>query len=345
MTKKPLHLKGTYFNIKIDLVFKLYFQKNTKVLISLLKSFFPDLKKANIKDLHILPPSYLETPTHKQPILDLSLLLENGSKVNVEMQILPEASFFNRVIFYWSKMYGSSLKRGQKYNLLKPVYSLIITDFPVFPQVSSYVNAFSIRSDRSPYFPLNNHLQMVFVELSKFKGKVKNLVDIQDLWCYLIKKSGSMTEEEARVLKTKGEDMRRAMEHLEIMSKEEEAQFIEDMRMKEAWKKQAQLDYQFNEGLKQGQQRGIAKGKQEGIKQGEQRGIAKGMKQGEQRGIAKGMKQGEQRGIAKGKQEGKQEGIRQTALNMLSKNMDIKQIAELTELSMEEIQDLKSSLN
>ena len=297
MAKKQLFLKGTYLNLKLDLVFRTYFKKNTKVLISLLESFFPDIKKAKIKDLQILPSNYLENPDDKQSILDLSLLLENRSKVNVEMQILPEVSFFNRVIFYWSKMYGSSLKRGQSYSQLKPVYSLIITDFSVFPDISSYVNAFSIRSDRSPYFPLNNHLQMVFVELSKFKEKeVKNLFDIRDLWCYLIKESEKMDEEEARILKAKGEDMSRAMEHLEVMSKEDAAQFIEDMKMKEAWKKQAQLDYQFNEGLKQG------------------------------------------------KQEGQQEGIKRTALNMLSKNMDIKLIAELTKLSTEEIQHLKSNL-
>jgi hypothetical protein len=44
-------------------------------------------------------------------------------------------------------------------------------------------------------------------------------------------------------------------------------------------------------------------GKEEGLKEGEQRGLVKGLKEGEKRGIVKGLKEGEKRGLVKGLKE------------------------------------------
>jgi recombination-promoting nuclease RpnC len=70
----------------------------------------------------------------------------------------------------------------------------------------------------------------------------------------------------------------------------------------------------------------IAEGEQIGITKGEQIGITKG----EQIGITKG----EQIGITKGKQE--------TARRMLSKNMSLEEIADLTDLTIAQIQALQA---
>ncbi len=80
------------------------------------------------------------------------------------------------------------------------------------------------------------------------------------------------------------------------------------------------LSQAYLEWEKEVQQRGIALGEQRGIALGEQRGIALG----------------EQRGIALGEQRGKQE----IALNMLRSGMNIEQIAQLTGLDLQQIQDL-----
>jgi predicted transposase YdaD len=44
-------------------------------------------------------------------------------------------------------------------------------------------------------------------------------------------------------------------------------------------------------------------GKEEGLKEGEQKGVIKGLKEGEKRGIVKGLKEGEKRGLVKGLKE------------------------------------------
>ncbi len=93
-----------------------------------------------------------------------------------------------------------------------------------------------------------------------------------------------------------------------------------------------QTDREFTMALSQAYLEWEKEVQEQGIALGEQRGIALG----EQRGIALG----EQRGIALGEQRGKQEGKQEVALNLLRSGMSIEQIAQLTGLDLQQIQDL-----
>ncbi|MBQ9658951.1 MAG: Rpn family recombination-promoting nuclease/putative transposase, partial [Clostridia bacterium] len=65
-------------------------------------------------------------------------------------------------------------------------------------------------------------------------------------------------------------------------------------------------------------------------------GKAEGFKAGLEEGLEKGLKQGIEQGLEKGKEQGKI----QFAKKLLAKNMNINEISELTELSIEEIKKL-----
>ncbi len=98
------------------------------------------------------------------------------------------------------------------------------------------MTSFAIRSDEHPHFVLNDHLRMVFVDLSRFQKKsIKELVELRNQWCYLgnqgswfrlrvtirgesrvdfvprDSRAGRMSREQARLLSTKGEDMAKAV--------------------------------------------------------------------------------------------------------------------------------------
>ena len=62
---------------------------------------------------------------------------------------------------------------------------------------------------------------MLFVELSRFKtpsGDINKLLDLKSQWCYLIKESGRLTHEKAKLLARKGEDMGLALKFLYELS-------------------------------------------------------------------------------------------------------------------------------
>ena len=67
---------------------------------------------------------------------------------------------------------------------------------------------------------------------------------------------------------------------------------------------------------------------------------AKGMAQGMAQGRAEGMVQGKAEGMAQGKAEGMAQGKADTARRMLARGLSPEQIAEYTDLSLDEIKEL-----
>ena len=87
-----------------------------------------------------------------------------------------------------------------------------------------------------------------------------------------------------------------------------------------------------------------AKGMAEGMAQGRAEGMAQGMAQGRAEGMAQGRAEGKAEGRAEGKAEGRAEGEAkgraETARRMLEMNLTPEQIAQATQLSLDEIKGL-----
>ena len=311
MKTNPLKETRPYVNLLLDLTFKFYFSEDKKVLLSLLKTFLPipeDTQTVDILNAAIYPPA----EDRKQIVLDLRIRLNSGENINVEMQSISKDGFLPRVLFYWAKLYTGDLGRGQKYKALHPAYSLIFTDFEVVKPAKGSVTSFSIRSDTPPHFNFNNHLNMTFVELSKFKKEaIKDLVDLKGYWCYLIKNSVRMTSSELGELSQTHEEMKMAIDHLKTLSEDTNLRIQEELREKYLRDRMAEKSLAMREG------------REEGIKEG--------------------MEEGMEEGIKEGMEKGRAEEREKIVLEMLKKGLEISLIQEISGLSQEEIQQVKES--
>ena len=74
------------------------------------------------------------------------------------------------------------------------------------------------------------------------------------------------------------------------------------------------------------------------------RGIEKGMEEGLERGIEKGLEQGIEKGLEQGIEKGIERKSNEIIENMLSKNMNINLISEITNKSIEEIKKIAEEL-
>ena len=325
--KKPSKKRGRFLDLKRDLIFKEYFKSNLQTLVYLLRAFIPPPAGPQIKSVRIKDSS-LQAPEHsKHPVLDLHVSLNTGQIVNVEMQVVPEKHFDKRVLFYLTKIYSQDLEKGQDYGLLRPVYSLVFVDFNIFPKEKGFYYTFSLRRDKAPFFMFSPDLRVIFVDLSQFfKQNLNNLFDVKDLWCYFVKKSGEISEEDLEILSTKGEGMKTAANHLIKLSRSGSLQMLEEAQDKWDRIRKAREAYQFDEGKK--------KGRVEGRKEGRKEGLATGLK----KGIATGLK----KGIATGLKKGRVEGMQEVALSMLKRKVDISLISEVTGLSEKEIKNLQN---
>ncbi len=64
------------------------------------------------------------------------------------MQNAKEKGFEKRTIYYAAKTYSNQMDKSSKYNDLKEVIFIAITDFVMFPEKQDYISTHSIRDDK-----------------------------------------------------------------------------------------------------------------------------------------------------------------------------------------------------
>ena len=129
-----------------------------KILISFLNAIVYDNQNI-IQSLEIINPYNPElTNTIKDTYLDVKAVLDNGSTVIIEMQILNVEGFQKRVIYNLAKAYGNQLDVGQGYMMLTPFLALKIADFVLFENTEKMITKFRFKEDTELFYYQNGPL-------------------------------------------------------------------------------------------------------------------------------------------------------------------------------------------
>ena len=108
------------YKLTNDYLFHAVFQTNKRVLKELLAAIL-HLDSSHIRELEILNPILLgETINEKTCILDLFLLMNDDTRINIEMQVASTDYYMDRALLYACRAYDN-LERGEEYQQLKPV--------------------------------------------------------------------------------------------------------------------------------------------------------------------------------------------------------------------------------
>ena len=253
-----------FISPKTDFAFKKIFGSihSQKILISFLNAIVYDNQNI-IQSLEIINPYNPEvTNTLKDTYLDVKAVLDNGSTVVIEMQVLNVEDFQKRVIYNLAKAYGNQLDVGQGYMMLTPFLALTIADFVLFENTEKMITKFRFKED-TELFDYQDELTLMFVELPKFTKELSALETLSDKWTYFIKSApnlevipsslGEVSEIEAALnIANKGNLNN---EELEELDKQE--MLIRD--------KKGQIGLALKEGIEIGREEGIGIGREEGI--------------------------------------------------------------------------------
>jgi predicted transposase/invertase (TIGR01784 family) len=125
----------------------------------------PAIRRATVQN----PYNIQEFSVDKQICLDVRVEDETGAIYDVEVQTEHHTAFTDRILNYWADAYGSQLLRGEDYVRLRPVRSIVITEFPIFPQLQQIHTVFEIRSRENPSVLLSEHCQIHFLRLGNLK--------------------------------------------------------------------------------------------------------------------------------------------------------------------------------
>ncbi|PIF04335.1 MAG: transposase [Arcobacter sp.] len=263
-----------FLDVKTDYAFKKVFGSDTSkdILISFLNALIYDNRKNKIKDLEIVDPYNIPMIKGvKDTFVDVKALLDDDTKVIIEMQVLNHTGFEKRVLYNAAKNYSIQLNKSEDYHLLNPVIALSIVDFTMFKDTKEIITNFKL-IEKEQLIEYNDDIELIFVELPKFKKELEQLENIKDQWIYFIKNAGSLEY----IPQTLNPNIKEALdtvneanltkEELETQHKRKEFISIQKLALLKADK----------DGFDKGMSKGLEKGIEQGIEQGIEKGIEKG---------------------------------------------------------------------
>ncbi len=253
-----------YLDPKNDLAFKKVFgtEKHKRIPIDFLNAVFHLENEDKIVDLEFL--NLKQTPeidARKESIVDVLVRDQKGTRYIVEMQVAKIEGFEKRAQYYAAKTYCAHFGVGGKYQDLKKVIFLAITDYVVFPKKSHYKSDHVILDNTTHEHDLKD-FWFTFVELPKFTKTINQLKTIEDRWYYFLKHADESSNI-AEVLAHHPE----IKEAYDILDRyhwtENELQWYEKLIMNTA-DARGMLDAAKSEGVAEG----LQAGRQEGLQAG-----------------------------------------------------------------------------
>lgn len=183
-----------FINPKIDFAFKKIFGSNEsrEILISFLNAMLYAGEPV-IEDLEIIDP-YLAGQIFgsKDTYLDVKARINDGRTVIIEMQVLNVPAFGKRVLYNAAKTYALQLNRADRYQRLRPVIALNITDFEMFPNQSEVISRFAFKETQRLFDYPDSEIELVFIELPKFNKELDQLTTLTDKWIYFVKNTSNL---------------------------------------------------------------------------------------------------------------------------------------------------------
>ena len=238
-----------------DYVFKRIFgqKKNSDILKDLLQAILPNW---NIKNVEPRQEVQLETDfiTDKVCRLDILATLDDGTKVDIEMQMRNYNDIEARSLFYTTREYHQSLENGQDYIEIPKSIGIWISNFNVFSDEGPFHEIVRLRRDYENQI-FTDKIEMHYLQLPKFKQKCKRISNKLEEWLTFISFENM---EELRMIEN--EKVKKAEEELEYLSGDEAERRIAYLR------ETAEIDRKFamtaarDQGREEGRSEGRAKG-------------------------------------------------------------------------------------
>src|SRR3989338_1359250 len=171
-----------FLSPKSDVIFKKIFGSHPAILKSFLNAVMPLPEGVEIDHLEYLTPEEVPIiPEFKRSIVDVKCYDKSGMIFIIEMQMNWSPSFNSRMLYGCSKAYVNQLYSGQPYKELCDVYGLALVDNEFDPNPNEYYHHYKLTKvgDTTKYL---KGMEIVFVELPKFKFKTLQEKKLRALW-------------------------------------------------------------------------------------------------------------------------------------------------------------------
>jgi predicted transposase/invertase (TIGR01784 family) len=260
---------------KVDSIFKKIFGEKQELFIDLVNSVFANKNEKLVKSVIFLNSSLSKNIANgKECFLDVLAELDDGSKINIEMQVAPQKHYVKRSLYYWSSLYVEQLSLGNHYKGLNRCVCINIINFDLFPENNSYHRMLSLM-DVDNHEIVSPDLEIHYLIIPKMpKNMYNGSMTRLEKWLLFFQASNNHVFEELAMQDRLFEE---AKETLYFLSHNPEERAAYRQRLKYLLDTASRLD----DARAEGEARGEAKGEARGIEIGRRKNmidIAKTMK-------------------------------------------------------------------
>jgi len=159
-----------WMKLYVDFAFKKLFgsRGNERILIAFLNAMLKPAPDKRIAGVTILDKEMgREYSEDKNAILDIHAILDDGSKVNVEIQLANEHNLTKRTLYYWSRTYMEGFQKNHNYSELPRTISINIIGFPLFKEPQERYHLMFDLKEREEGFLWDDTLEIHLVEMPK----------------------------------------------------------------------------------------------------------------------------------------------------------------------------------
>ena len=199
----------------------------------------------------------------KQGILDVKVILHDGTRINLEMQLRRQKFWEKRSLYYLAKMYVETLLIGENFDRLRRCIGISILDFNL-TEDGRYHSVYRMRDEMGKDY--SDLLELHIIELRKTLSGNSRVDD----WIRLF---NAKTEEDLHMIRTKNAGVEKAKYVIQEMSLTESLREAVEYYRKKRMDRKSEDAYVYDQGKEAGEQLGMERGMERGMEIGQERGI------------------------------------------------------------------------
>ncbi|MFD0769208.1 Rpn family recombination-promoting nuclease/putative transposase [Bacillus sp. CGMCC 1.60114] len=252
-------------NLRIDFAFKQLFgtKGNEDILIGFLNAILESFLSAPITSLQIDDPHLHKAyEDDKLSILDLLATLDNGTQVNIEIQLRNTHDMIKRSLYYWSKLYTSQMQEGMPYHSLRKTITINLLDYVLFSTYEEFHTTGQLWNTQKQQV-LSEDIEIHFVEIPKLvkqwrEEKINPWENTFVRWMLLLPahEDEHLTQTLEEIAMNQDPILQKAMNKWENMSHDSSFRRAYEAREKLLLDEQAKLAHAEQKGRKEGIEEG-----------------------------------------------------------------------------------------
>jgi predicted transposase/invertase (TIGR01784 family) len=186
-----------------------------------------------------------EEETGKMSILDVKLHTTTGRVLDVEIQIASTPEMAQRMLSYAAGLLREQIRKGGRYEDIRQVICIVITDFVIAPEEKDYYNEISLRYAGSGR-EFTDALKFITLELPKLPRRN----DAKEVWDWLAFLK-SQKEEELMELVERNPRLRKPVGILMELSDDERARLIFEAQERFRMDTESRINWAKKQGAKE----------------------------------------------------------------------------------------------